>query len=108
MWRCINFAALVVLLWYLLADKIKKYFVDRKIEIGQELDEVEKERNSAKTTLIYNKIYPQILWEIEKYVPKKYSYAHDLSRKILMIPIDQRYDSNDLSKVTKILNRHYS
>jgi hypothetical protein len=67
----------------------------------------ENERNSVKTTLIDNKIYPQILWEIEKYVPKKYSYAHDLSRKILMIPIDQRYDSNDLSKVTKTLNRHY-
>ncbi len=67
----------------------------------------EKERNSVKTTLIDNKIYPQILWEIEKYVPKKYSYAQDLSRKILMIPIDQRYGSNDLSKINKLLNRNY-
>jgi F-type H+-transporting ATPase subunit b len=47
MWRFINFAALVALLWYLLADKIKMYFSERKKDIIELIDEVEKNKNEA-------------------------------------------------------------
>ncbi len=67
----------------------------------------EAERNAAKTMLIKNKIYPQIIWEIEEFVPKRYEYEHDLSRRVLMIATDQRYSPNDLSKVVELLNNNF-
>jgi len=67
----------------------------------------EEERNSAKTIFIKNKIYPQIIWEIEEFVPKRYSYEHDLSRRVLMVPTDQRYSPNELNKVVELLNNPF-
>lgn len=46
-WRILNFAILVGLLWYWLADKIKGYFVERRSEIATLLDEVAKAREDA-------------------------------------------------------------
>lgn len=46
-WRVINFAILVALLWKLLADRIKKYFVDRRVEIAEMLEEAEKAKRDA-------------------------------------------------------------
>jgi F-type H+-transporting ATPase subunit b len=46
-WRILNFAILVGLLWYWLADKIKGYFVERRSEIAALLDEVAKAREDA-------------------------------------------------------------
>ena len=67
----------------------------------------EEERNSAKNIFIQNKIYPQIIWDIEEFIPKKYTYEHDLSRKVLMVHTNQRYSPNDLSKVVELLNNHF-
>lgn len=41
-WRIFNFAALVALLWWLLADKMKVYFSGRRNDIANLLDEIEK------------------------------------------------------------------
>ena len=46
-WRVINFAILIAILWKLLADKIKSYFGDRRLEIAKALDEVEHARSEA-------------------------------------------------------------
>jgi F-type H+-transporting ATPase subunit b len=61
--RTINFAALVFFLWYLLADKIKKYFGERRIEIANLLEEVDKERNDAEKKFV---LYEQKFKEVEK------------------------------------------
>ncbi len=61
--RTINFAALVFFLWYLLADKIKKYFSERRIEIANLLEEVDKERNDAEQKFV---LYEQKFKEVEK------------------------------------------
>jgi F-type H+-transporting ATPase subunit b len=61
--RTINFAALVFFLWYLLADKIKKYFSERRIEIGNLLEEVDKEKNDAEQKFV---LYEQKFKEVEK------------------------------------------
>ncbi|HPR03217.1 MAG TPA: ATP synthase F0 subunit B [Deltaproteobacteria bacterium] len=46
-WRIVNFVILMALLWKLLADKIKKYFVDRREEIAQMIDEADKAKADA-------------------------------------------------------------
>lgn len=61
--RTINFAALVFFLWYLLADKIKKYFSERKIEIANYLDEIDKEKDESEQKY---KLYEQKFNEVEK------------------------------------------
>ncbi|MFA5392086.1 MAG: hypothetical protein WC306_00095 [Candidatus Paceibacterota bacterium] len=65
----------------------------------------EKEKNSIKETLIENNIYPLIHWDFKNIVPKDYSEEHKLRKRILSIPIDQRYDEKDLSKAINILNK---
>ncbi len=46
-WRVINFFILGALLWKLLADKIKKYFGDRRVEIAEMLEEADKAKIDA-------------------------------------------------------------
>jgi F-type H+-transporting ATPase subunit b len=48
-WRIVNFIILMVLLWKLLADKIKTYFIDRKDEIAQMIEEADKAKSDADT-----------------------------------------------------------
>jgi hypothetical protein len=64
----------------------------------------ETERNSVKDLLIKNDIYPPLLWDLDEIVPKEYSYEHELRKRIMMIPIDQRYDTDNLSIVAELLN----
>lgn len=46
-WRIVNFIILFAILWKLLADKIKKYFSDRRIEIAEMIDTADKARTEA-------------------------------------------------------------
>ena len=46
-WRIINFLILAAILWKLLADKIKSYFGDRRVEIAEMLEEADKARRDA-------------------------------------------------------------
>ena len=48
-WRIVNFLILMALLWKLLADTIRKYFVGRKDEIAQMIDEADKAKTDADT-----------------------------------------------------------
>ena len=66
--------------------------------------ENEEKRNAIKKLLIENNIYPPIHWDLEKIVPKGYLFEHQLSKRILSIPIDQRYNEKNLSRVINILN----
>ncbi len=64
----------------------------------------ETDRDKMKNLLIENAIFPPVLWDLEKYVPEKFAYERDLGKKILTIPIDQRYSPKILSKVVDVLN----
>ncbi|MCD6570657.1 MAG: ATP synthase F0 subunit B [Deltaproteobacteria bacterium] len=46
-WRIINFAILVIILYKLLADKVKKYFSERRTEIAQLLEDVDKAKRDT-------------------------------------------------------------
>jgi F-type H+-transporting ATPase subunit b len=46
-WRIINFLILAAILWKLLADKIKTYFGDRRVEIAELLEEADKAKRDA-------------------------------------------------------------
>jgi F-type H+-transporting ATPase subunit b len=46
-WRIVNFLILMALLWKLLADTIRKYFVGRKEELAQMIDDADKAKSDA-------------------------------------------------------------
>ncbi|MGB9980314.1 hypothetical protein [Methanobacterium sp.] len=69
--------------------------------------ESESERDLVKNTLIKNDIYPPIIWDIRKYMPLKYTYEHEISKTMLTLPIDQRYNPENLSRVANILHEMY-
>ncbi len=87
----------------------KKYFLFNLDDIKSPFTlplifESEEERNRVKKLLIEKDIYPPIHWDLEGIIPKNYSYEHELSKRILSIPIDQRYGKKEMSKVANILN----
>jgi hypothetical protein len=67
--------------------------------------ESEDERDVIKDSLIRGDIYPPILWDIEAFVPREYVYEHGFSKRMLTIPIDQRYNPGELSKAVNIINQ---
>ncbi|HJH27015.1 MAG TPA: hypothetical protein C5S37_09665 [Methanophagales archaeon] len=66
--------------------------------------ESEEKRDAVKELLVGNDIYPPIHWNLQNMVPKKYLYEHELSKKKISMPIDQRYNDVEMSKVVNILN----
>ena len=67
----------------------------------------EEERDFVKNSLIKDDVYPPIVWDIEEYVPSEYSYEREFSKRMLTIPIDQRYKPDELSKPVTIINQTY-
>jgi phage pi2 protein 07 len=66
--------------------------------------ESEEKRNAIKELLIKDGVYPPIHWNLQNMIPKNYLYEHELNKKILSIPIDQRYDDKDMLRAVSILN----
>lgn len=46
-WRTVNFIILVALLWKLLADKVKKFFIERRQELATMIEEADKAKADA-------------------------------------------------------------
>lgn len=69
--------------------------------------ETEKKRDSVLKSLIKNDIYPPLLWDLEELVPESFVYEHELRKRIMMIPMDQRYSTDDLSGIADLLNNSH-
>ncbi len=61
-------------------------------------------RECLKDLLLKYNIYPPIHWNIQGLIPEKFGYEHQLSSKILSIPIDQRYSIKDMVNIANVLN----
>ena len=62
-WRIFNFLILMALLWKLLADKIKTYFVDRRQEISRMIEEADQAKADAEKQFAQ---YNEKLQNVEK------------------------------------------
>lgn len=65
------------------------------------------EREAVRKLMIENNIYPPIHWDLKKMISEKYSFEHRLSKRILSMPIDQRYGKDNLRRVADILNKKF-
>lgn len=62
-----------------------------------------KNRDYVRNKLIEYKVYPPIHWEIEDIVPAIFTESHYLSKEIMTIPCDQRYDESDMNRLIKLI-----
>ena len=62
-------------------------------------------RDIVREKLFNKRIYCPILWDISKcdYI-KNFKESLKISQRILMIPIDQRYDIEDMRKFVEVFN----
>ena len=59
-------------------------------------------RDRVKRFLLRNNIDTEIHWKMNK-VPKKYKENHDVSKRILTLPCDQRYTEIDMYQISETL-----
>lgn len=64
----------------------------------------DEKRDKLKDLLLKNHIYPPLHCKIRGIIPEKSGYEHQLSSKILSIPIDQRYSIEDMASIADVLN----
>jgi len=63
-------------------------------------------REDVKRRLIRERIYPPIHWMLPDEISKGgFPISWNISKRILTIPIDQRYKTEDMESITKVLNR---
>jgi dTDP-4-amino-4,6-dideoxygalactose transaminase len=81
-----------------------KKIPDNVIPLGCPI--VSKNRDKIRKELIKYKIYPPVHWQLPKELNKnEFKDSWDLSKRILTIPIDQRYNLEDMKRIIKILNK---
>lgn len=60
-------------------------------------------RDEVRSALFKHNIYPPIHWAVQGVVPVQYKESHELSRRVMTIPCDGRYDSFDMRRIVSIL-----
>jgi len=66
-----------------------------------------KNRDQMRDHLIRNRIYPPIHWELPGEIDEKeFSGEWEISRNILTIPIDQRYDEDNMKYIVSIISEY--
>lgn len=63
------------------------------------------DRDAIQGLLAYNDIYAPVVWPKEDKCPPIGIIANSFYKKILCIPIDQRYDVDDMLRIIKVLNQ---
>ncbi len=66
-----------------------------------------KNRTDLQKVLAQNHIYAPILWKVELEDVLINNDIADIYDQILVIPIDQRYDINDMKKIANTINSYY-
>jgi dTDP-4-amino-4,6-dideoxygalactose transaminase len=61
------------------------------------------ERDRLRQALFRAEIYPPVHWETRGCVPEEFAESHRLAAQIMTLPCDQRYDAEDMRRMTKCL-----
>ena len=64
---------------------------------------VVRNRDAVRQALFAEKMYPPVHWRLDEAVPKEFESSHRLSRHILTLPCDQRYESADMDRMARTL-----
>lgn len=65
------------------------------------------DREALQGLLADNDIYAPVVWPKPEYCPPICKGAEDVYEKILCIPIDQRYGTDDMDRIVKVITNNY-
>jgi len=60
-------------------------------------------RDALRKKLFDQEIYPPVHWPLEGLVPGDFERSHLLSREIMTLPCDQRYDEGEMNRVAQLI-----
>ena len=63
-------------------------------------------REAMQDMLADNDIYAPVVWPKANYCPTIDEVTESIYEKILCIPIDQRYDVDDMQRIVEVINKY--
>lgn len=94
--------------YLILLDNLKKYALykdlpDDVVPLGFPISV--KNRDKLRQVLFDNNIYPPVHWELSNSVPEEFVESRQLSKKIMTLICDQRYDEKDMERIINIVRK---
>ena len=90
-----------------LKGPIQKVFTLGSKEVPLYYPIVVKDRASLQKHLVSNAIYAPVVWPKDEIQPVQCDGAENAYQNLLCIPIDQRYDTDDMNRVVETINGFY-
>jgi len=63
-------------------------------------------RESFRKLMTNNHVFPPVHWDLPNEVKNEFIYEKQLSDRILSLPIDQRYETNDMVMITELASKN--
>ena len=60
------------------------------------------DRDRIRQLLFDQQIFPPVHWDIRRFVPESFQDSHRLSRHVLTLVCDQRYDAEDMHRTAEL------
>jgi hypothetical protein len=64
-----------------------------------------RDRDSVRQALIREDIFPPIHWDLREFIPGSFTASHALARETMTLPCDQRYDADDMRRISEVFLR---
>lgn len=78
-------------------------FADREDTVPIGFPVIVENRDGVRNGLYDAKIYPPVHWDISAVIPARFTESHGLSKRIMTLPCDGRYDVSDMERIIKTL-----
>jgi dTDP-4-amino-4,6-dideoxygalactose transaminase len=62
-------------------------------------------RDAVREKLFSENIYPPVHWDLENAIPQTFEESIRLSKKIMTLPCDQRYDTEDMERMVTVFKK---
>ncbi len=66
------------------------------------------DRTSLQKHLVNNAIYAPVVWPKDEQQPTQCEGAENAYQHLLCVPIDQRYNTDDMNRIVSVINKYYN
>lgn len=91
-----------------LKGQVHKVFTLRSNEVPLYFPILVEDRASLQKHLVSNAIYAPVVWPKDENQPEQCDGAENAYQHLLCIPIDQRYDADDMNRIVETINNFYN
>lgn len=95
------------LLESIINSRVKTVFCLNSQEVPLYFPIIVDERSALQKHLVDNAIYAPVVWPKDEQQPMQCEGAEYLYKHLLCIPIDQRYDQDDMRRIAKVIDNFY-